>query len=331
MDVDLRVGQRRLPEVARLGGESCLVARDAACDPRHADQLLRRVLGAVVAQRDARHVVVEGAEAKRRRRARGNSALRRAVERVARVEAQPVPLDVAVGAVTGLDRQHVRPRVEREDDALVRRGDGEGDVRAARRTARAVVDVPAAVDRRLRLVGAGRDRARLERVDAVAVRILEPRLQAVGLPVAGTAELGLVAAGSGHDQRVDGVGDPVRHRVEGERHAAARAGEQDVVAARVTAVALVPGVVQRHLVLPVAGRHGEAADEDAVGRRQVGRGTVRRPVARAAELRLQVACDRRGRRRGRGGWPDHDGEQQDERHSRTAGRRLNIDVLPLLR
>ena len=172
--VDLRVGQRRLPEVARLGGERCLVARDAARDPRHADQLLRRVLRAVVAQRDARHVVVERAEAKRRRRARRHGALRRAIERVARVEAQPVPLDVAVGAVAGLDRQHVRPRVEREDDALVRRGDGERDVRAAGRAAGAVVDVPAAVDRRLRLVRAGRDRARLERVDAVAVRILEP-------------------------------------------------------------------------------------------------------------------------------------------------------------
>src|SRR4029077_11437793 len=129
------------------------------------------------------------AEPERRRRALRNRALRCAIESVARIEAEAVPLDVAVGAVPGLDGQHVRSRVEREDDALVRRGDGEGDVRAAGRAARAVVDVPTAVDRRLRLIGAGRDRARLERVAPVAVRILEPRLETVGLPVAGAAEL----------------------------------------------------------------------------------------------------------------------------------------------
>ena len=63
---------------------------------------------------------------------------------------------------------------------------------------------------------------------------------------------------------------------------------------RVRAVVLVPAVVQRRLVLPVAGGHGERALPDVVGgvEGEVRRGAAGIPVARAAEL-ATGGCRRR--------------------------------------
>ena len=60
------------------------------------------------------------------------------------------------------------------------------------------------------------------------------------------------------------------------------------------AVVLVPAVVERGLVLPAPGGHGERALPHAVARRRrrVGGRAVRLPVAGAAELALQAAGDR---------------------------------------
>src|SRR4051794_27859340 len=103
----------------------------------------------------------------------------------------------------------MRGRVVGERDLGVVDRNGERDVGAARRPAEPVVLVPALVDRYLRLVRAGGQRRRLERVDAVPVGILEPGAQAAGIPVARAAEPGLEAAGGGRDDRALVVGRPV--------------------------------------------------------------------------------------------------------------------------
>ena len=102
------------------------------------------------------------------------------------------------------DRQDVRHRVVGEGDLRVVGRDGERDVRPVRDTAGAVVLVPALVDRDLGLVRAGRQRGRLERVDAVAVGVLQPGPEAARVPVAGAAQLGLEAARGHGDDRAAG-------------------------------------------------------------------------------------------------------------------------------
>ena len=215
----------------------------------------------------------------------------------------------------GVDRQHVRRRVVGERDLGVVDRDRERDVGAVEGAAEAVVLVPVLVDRHLRLVRARRQRRRLERVDAVAVRVLEPRAQAAGIPVARAAELRLEAAGGGRDHGAPVVGRPVGLVVVVELDASGRGQARRDVAAvqlRVQAVVLVPGVVERGLVLVAAGREGEGALPDVVGRvvGEVRRGAGRIPVAGAAGLRLQRPRDRdRGRigRRRRGGEQDEPG------------------------
>ena len=96
--------------------------------------------------------------------------------------------------------------------------------------------------------------------EAIAVGVLEPGAQAPGLPVVGAAELALEAAGGGGDDRIEVVGHPVGvvAVVELDR-GLGRELERDVGAVRlgVLTVVLVPGVVERRLVLPHAGGDGE--------------------------------------------------------------------------
>ena len=156
-----------------------------------------------------------------------------------------------------LDREDVRRRVVGEGDLRAGGGNGEGDVRPVRRAAGAVVLVPALVDRDLALVRAGRQRGRLECVDAVAVDVLQPGPEAARVPVAGAAQLGLEAARGHGDRRAAVVGDPVALVVVVELDARGGwQGERDVVAValdRVEPVVLGPGVVEWRLVLVVAG------------------------------------------------------------------------------
>ena len=120
------------------------------------------------------------------------------------------------------------------------------------------------------------------------------------------------------------VGDHVRGVVVGEGDRPAGRGERDVRAAgrAAGAVVLVPGVVERDLVLVGAGRHVERRPEDA--------GRVRRPAAaasagtraasrpgsraRTAASRRAPPCRERRDRHARGG---SDREQQDSATSAT--------------
>src|SRR6185369_14139095 len=187
------------------------------------------------------------------------------------VAAHPIGLgagDVAVRGSAGADGEHVRVRIVAEEHVRARARHGEGDVRAVRCAVGAVVLVPALVDRHLRLIVAGRQGVGGEGVDAVAVRVLEPGAQAVRLPVVRATQLGLEAAGYGGDDGGLVVGDPVGAVVEIELH---RLGggevERDVGAVElgVQAIVHVPRIVERRLVLPVAGRDVEGALPDAVG------------------------------------------------------------------
>ena len=177
--------------------------------------------------------------------------------------------------------------------------DVERDVRPVRHPALAVVLVPALVDRDLPLVRALRQRRRLERVDPVAVGVLQPGAEAARIPVARAAELGLEASRRDGDDRAPVVRGPVALVVVVELDARPRREvERDVraVGLRVSAVVLVPRVVERGLVLEAARRERERPLPDVVARvvRQMGRRALRLPVTGTAELRLQRAGDRHG-------------------------------------
>ena len=192
------------------------------------------------------------------------------------------------------DRHVVGCRVEGD-------GDGVAACRRERNVGGRMALVPLLVESDLELVAAGRDGVGRELVRAIAVGVLQPRAKAVGLPVARAAEFGLEAPGRRGDGRVDVVGDPMGGVVVVEPDIG-RAGEAEwdvgAVGFGIGAVVLVPGVVERRLVLPVAGRHRERAPPHAIAGTEVGRGAVGLPVAGATELALQRPGDRyRGRRR----------------------------------
>ena len=166
------------------------------------------------------------------------------------------------------DLQHVGHGVVAERDEVVG-PDGEGDVRPVPQAPGAVVLVPRLVDRHLGLVVARQQRGRGEAGDAVAVGVLEPGPQARGVPVGGTAQLALVAAGHRRDHGGDVVGHPVGAVVVEEADRGRRRQvHHDVgpVPHGPGAVVLVPGAVQRGLVLPGAGGQGEVRLPDAVVR-----------------------------------------------------------------
>ena len=209
-----------------------------------------------------------------------------------------------------------------------RRADGERDVRPVAHAARAVVLVPGFVDRDLGLVRAGRNRLRRERVRAVPVGILKPRAEAVGRPVRGTAELGLEAAGHRRDDRVPVRSHPVGLVVVVELHAPAGRGQRDVPAVRlrVRAVVLVPRVVEGSLVLVRARGDRERPLPLVVARvvREVRGRAVGQPVARAAELALERARDRHGRRcrrvgRARRAHQRQREQEEDQRQNAASG------------
>ena len=207
-------------------------------------------------------------------------------------------------AVTGRDREDMRRCDVGEGDLCIVGRNGEGDVCPVAHAALAVVLVPALVDRDLALVAALRQSRRLEGVDAVAVGILEPRTEAVGLPVAWAAELALEAARRDGDDGTDVVGDPMALVVVVELDVPAAAGiDRDVRATRLgmKAVVLVPGVVERRLVLEAAAGKAERSLPDVVGRvvREMCGRAVGDPVAAAAELALEAAGDRHARGGGR--------------------------------
>jgi hypothetical protein len=180
--------------------------------------------------------------------------------------------------------------------------DGEGDVRPVPQAPGAVVLVPRLVDRHLGLVVARQQRGRGEAGDAVAVGVLEPGPQARGVPVGGTAQLALVAAGHRRDHRRDVVGHPVGAVVvEKLDRGRRRQVHHDVgpVPHGPGAVVLVPGAVQRGLVLPGAGGQGEVRLPDTVVRveRQLREGALGLPVTGAAELALEAPGDGHADRR----------------------------------
>ena len=206
----------------------------------------------------------------------------------------------------------------------------ERDIRPARHAARAVVLAPALVDRDLGLVVARGQVLVAKVVGAVAVRVLQPGAEAVGLPVTGTPQLALEAAGHGRDHRVRIARDPVRlvrvielHRLRCDGRFRGMFAPPGVA---FSAVVLAPAAVQRRLVLPAAGRHGERALPNVVGRveGEVSVRTVRLPVARAAELALEAAGDRHARGRwGVGGQrrrPDEKGRQGQPDKRRGSGQ-----------
>ena len=129
----------------------------------------------------------------------------------------------------------------------------EPDVRAVGRPARSVALVPGQTVRDLHLVVAGRDLGGGEGVGAVAVRVLQPGQHAVRRPIARTAQFALEVARRGDDRILQICCHPMGSVVVIERHRGwtGRHLDSDVaaVADPAGAVVLVPGVVDRRLVL----------------------------------------------------------------------------------
>ena len=177
-----------------------------------------------------------------------------------------------------------------QHSAIVRHG--EGDVRSIGDAALPVVLVPAFVDRDLGFIASMRDAGGVEGVDTVAVDVLQPGAQAVGLPVAGAAEGRLEAAGRDGDDWALVVGDPMGLVIVVEFDRGGRGQLSGILSPPGwrEAVVLVPAIVEGGFILVVAGREGPCALPDVVGRviREMGLGAVRLPVAGAAQLTLQV-------------------------------------------
>jgi hypothetical protein len=74
--------------------------------------------------------------------------------------------------------------------------DRKGVIRTARYPAGAVVDIPRFIVGYFALIIPGRDVGGREAVDAIAIRVLQPRAQAVRLPVARAADLALEVPGT---------------------------------------------------------------------------------------------------------------------------------------
>ena len=173
-------------------------------------------------------------------------------------------------------------------------GNRELDICAAGCAIFAVVYRPTAVDRDFRLVIACRNVSGRVRVRAVAVRVLQQRAQTVRLPVAGTADLVLKAAGDVGEQRVHAVRDPVRRVAVNERDRCVLIQHQrDIRAARlgVQTVIDVPAAIQRDFVFVAAGRQVEGRRPElillVVG--EGGRFTFGLPVTGTAEDALNRA------------------------------------------
>ena len=174
----------------------------------------------------------------------------------------------------------------------------ERDVRSVLHAARAVIHIPAAVERDLGFVGAGGNGVGAEAVDAGALDVLQPGAEAARIPVAAAADLALEAAGHGGDDGADVFRDPVGLVVVVEGDALRRSGRRQrnvrAVLLRMQAVVHVPGAVERHLVFVRAGRRdAEGVSPDVAVRvvDQLGGGAGRIPVTGTAGFRLIVARD----------------------------------------
>ena len=196
--------------------------------------------------------------------------------------------------IARLDGQNVRRDRVAEERRLAL-GCRERDVRAVEHAARAVIHGPAQVVGDLRLVRTSRQRRRRERVDTIAVGVLHPGSETVGLPVARASSLRLEVAGYHDDVALRRVLEELGTRVEVESDGSTGCGVGDVGAARHApgTVVHIPGSVERDLVLVDAGRDVECAGVDAVGPlRQLRRFAAGLPVARATHLGVVATGNR---------------------------------------
>ena len=231
--------------------------------------------------------------------------------------------------------EHLRRGVEREQHLLAL-GRRELDVVTPRDPARAPAEVPGQVLGDLHLVRAGRQARRDELVRPVAVAVLQQCREAVRLPVARAAELGLEVARERVQRSLGARGEQVRSGVVHERDVGRlgqRVGGVRPVAHPAHAVVLAPGPADRDLVLVVTGRDRERTGVDPTRpQRQDRLGAVRRPVARAAHLGVVAARDRdqkitSGLLRQPGGDREHTRRRVEaERGRRSLGRHRERDV-----
>jgi len=158
-------------------------------------------------------------------------------------------------------------RVVSEEDLRATRRHGEQDVGASGYAVLAVVLGPVLVVRHLDLVVVGGELRGGERVDAIAVRVLQPGAQAPGLPVAGAAQFALETAGQRGDDRVLIVGHPVgfvgvvKFDIGGGAQWKADVG---AVRGGVFTIIFIPAVIDGCLVFPTARRDRKDSLPDLV-------------------------------------------------------------------
>src|SRR5687768_16541760 len=138
------------------------------------------------AQLDRGHVIVEGAEADDHRRTRRHRATWRPIQKVTRVMTQPVPFNVVIGAWTCadyIDAQYMRRRVITKRYQVAWAGYAKGNVIAVLHTAGPIVHIPALVERDLGIVVARGKYRSLKTINAIAIRVLQPRSQTGRIPI----------------------------------------------------------------------------------------------------------------------------------------------------
>src|SRR5437867_1373575 len=104
--------------------------------------------------------------------------------------------------VPGANRQDMRYGVVAEGHIRIVDRHSERNVRSTRHAVLTVIHIPAFVERHLAFVATFRKGSSLKRMNAITIRVLQPRAQTIWLPVARAAQLRLETARGNGDHRI---------------------------------------------------------------------------------------------------------------------------------
>src|ERR1051325_4718978 len=131
----------------------------------------------VQADRYLGDVVMIGTEAQVHRCVGDHRAKGYSIQAIARIVAQAIVFDVVIVAVPGTDRQNMRDRVVTEGHLGIIGQHTEGNVGPILYAALTIVYIPALIERHLAFIVSRWKSGGLKRINAISVRVLQPRAQ----------------------------------------------------------------------------------------------------------------------------------------------------------